>query len=221
MDAGPSWDGDDLFSPPPLPAQTIRRESASPEHGARLALRPQELQENVHTAAHPRAPGGQREASTFTAPQQINDVYHRPPPPHWNMGPAQAQPSDMFSQAVGQDPSWPQRFNTLGLSVVAVGAGAAIGGAVSKGVAGAGAGALFGGAAVNAYRAVAAYRQGTPQADKEGRISLLFGVLAAAGGGYLWYQFVHKRRRPMKANPEEVDDDLDLGGSCDIRPAGP
>ena len=103
----------------------------------------------------------------------------------------------------------------LGLATVLVAAGAAVGlhyGGPFGGLAG----SLLGGAVANGYRAVSYYRQGTPDADKEAKISAAYAVIAAAGGGYLSYKFAgDKRRRP---NPP--DDDDPPRERCRPRPVG-
>jgi hypothetical protein len=107
----------------------------------------------------------------------------------------------------------------LGLATVAVAVGAAVGlhyGGPFGGLAG----SMLGGAAINAYRAVAFYRQGTPEADHEAKVSGAYAVLAAAGGGYLSYRMASSPP-PRRRNPSPADDDDDDGSTaCRPRPVG-
>lgn len=130
---------------------------------------------------------------------------------------------------------------SVGLVFLGLAAGLAAG-AHFGGVAGAGVGTILGGAAVNILRAASNVRKGTPEADREARVSLLYGTAAAVAGGVAWVKFVKPRQ--MRPNPEptgptvyvigadEVDmsspsvlgpENLErlLGSSCDIRPVGP
>lgn len=75
----------------------------------------------------------------------------------------------------------------LGLSTVAVGL-AAIVGANYGGVYGGLAGSLFGGAGINAWRAIAQLREGTPEGKHEALVSGTYAFLAAAIGGFVAYK---------------------------------
>jgi hypothetical protein len=111
--------------------------------------------------------------------------------------------------AFGQEPTEAQkqaRF-LVGMSVVAVGAGAAVG-YTYGGLYGALAGALFGGTAANAYRAYSNVVKGTDEGDKEAKVSGTYAVVTAALGGFLWYKLVEKSKTgKMTENPEDAGDD--------------
>jgi hypothetical protein len=106
----------------------------------------------------------------------------------------------------------------LGLATVAVAVGAAVG-VYYGGPFGGVAGSMLGGAAINAYRALAFYRQGTPEADREAKISGAYAVIAAAGGGYLSYRVAGSAAPPRRRNPE-VESEEDEGTRCRPRPVG-
>jgi hypothetical protein len=123
-------------------------------------------------------------------------------------------------EAVG-DVSPPPEASTshmLGLATVAVAVGAAVGlnyGGPFGGLAG----SILGGAAVNAYRAVAFYRQGTQEGDHEAKVSGAYAVLAAAGGGYLAYR-MSTSSPPRRRNPSPTDDDEGETTPCRPRRVG-
>jgi hypothetical protein len=120
---------------------------------------------------------------------------------------------------MGEDtPPEASTSHMLGLATVAVAVGAAIGihyGGPFGGLAG----SILGGAAVNTYRAVAFYRQGTPEGDHEAKVSGAYAVLAAAGGGYLSYR-IAQGDPPRRRNPTQQVDDDDEPARCRPRPVG-
>jgi hypothetical protein len=77
--------------------------------------------------------------------------------------------------------------HTLGLALLLVGIGSAVG-VKYGGLFGGAAGAMYGGSAVNAIRAARCVIQGTPQADKEAAVSATYAVLGAAVASYLVWQ---------------------------------
>jgi len=110
---------------------------------------------------------------------------------------------------------------TLGLSVIAVAGGAALGLYYGGGW-GALAGSLFGGAAVGAYRAATHVKQGTPESDKEAIASGTAAVGAAAIGGVIWAKLVEARLTPnIPQQKKQHKDVLENPDTCDIRPVGP
>jgi hypothetical protein len=125
--------------------------------------------------------------------------------------------------AVGDDPP-PEATpsHMLGLTTLSVATGVAVG-AYYGGVLGSIAGSFFGGAIVNAYRAMAFYRQGSPDGDHEAKVSATYALLAAAAGGYVSYKYV-KPRHPGRFDENPAgggdDDDGDQPTSCRPRPSG-
>lgn len=123
--------------------------------------------------------------------------------------------------AIGQLPteSEKQARFLVGMSVVSVGAGAAVG-YTYGGLYGALAGALFGGTAANMYRAYANVVKGTDEGDKEAKVSGTYAVVTAALGGFLWYKLVEKSKTgKMKENPgDDEPDDPDDSGKSKILP---
>lgn len=77
--------------------------------------------------------------------------------------------------------------NVLGLSLVAVTGGAAIGWHLG-GPYGALAGLLFGGAATNLLTAGYQVTRGTPDADRDAAVRAFYGIGAAGAGAYLLYK---------------------------------
>lgn len=177
----------------------------------------------VSTSAQPRVQGSPREQLEYRAAVPVHDVYAPPPVPSPRVGPPPMpvmQPgyAPMHAQAVGRIEH--EQAHTLGLSFLAVAAGIAAG-AYYGGLPGAAAGSLFGGTAVNALRAFSYFKEGTDEGDKEGRISATYGVVAAAGGGLLWWRYVHGGERYVANPPDEVDFDTARDTPCGIRPVGP
>jgi hypothetical protein len=113
----------------------------------------------------------------------------------------------MHQQAIGAS----EPPSHLGLSLLALGLGIGIG-AQRGGLAGAAAGGLLAGAVVNGYHAFSSYRQGTPDADKEGSVAALYGLVGAVGGGWLWMKYVRGHER-FAENPSD--------DRCSVRRAGP
>jgi hypothetical protein len=189
--------------------------AAYPEYGVSPQLEPVQHPDYVGGAGEAQAPLGPPEHHSMMTHGVQNDVYaaampQRPRPP---------APGEMpfNAQAVGQAPSG---AGTLGASLLAVTIGGVAGGKYG-GWAGAGAGVLFAGAAINAYRAMKSYKDGSDAGDKEGRVSALYTLVGAGGGAFLWTKYADKKR--MARNP---DDDVempetDFGEPCGIRPVGP
>ena len=116
-----------------------------------------------------------------------------------------------------------QRSNTLGLSILGMAAGALIG-SYYGGVFGGIAGSLFFGSGINAVKAFSAYKQGTPDAEKEAKVSGTYAVAAGALGGLVWYKLVSRDHQPgwrtaAKPNRRRSYDYDD--NPCDIRLVGP
>jgi len=137
---------------------------------------------------------------------------------------AMATPGRGPVQAYGElePPGEARASHLFGLATVLVGTGAAIG-FYYGGAFGGLAGSLFGGASVNAYRAFAFYRMGSPEADNEAKVSGTYAVIAAGLAGYLAYK--HAKPRVATANPEAEEETEQQGQgeqeSCATRPVGP
>lgn len=149
-----------------------------------------------------------------------------PPPGMQMMPPGYGQPG--MPMPVGVMPQ--EGSHMLGLSALAVGGGAVLGYRYG-GLWGSFAGGLLGGAAVNAYRALYYYKEGSEEGDKEAAVSATYAALTAAVGGYL---IATKKMVPVPdgatPNPpggddgRDEDEDEDEGvppGPCAMRPAGP
>lgn len=184
-----------------------------PEYGVSAQLEPDMDPDFVGGGAEEPAPGPPEHHSMMTHGVQ-NDVYAAPLPQGPPPMPAGVP---MHAQAVGQTPGG--GTNSLGVSLLAVGVGGAVGGKYG-GWAGAGAGVLFAGAAINAVRALKSYRTGSEAGDKEGRVSALYTLVGAGGGALLWTKYAEPR---MTRNPGGDDDEeeTDFGILCGIRPVGP
>jgi len=232
----------DFAAPAGPPPRAIQTQSRHPEQGARPQLEVVDDMMFVDTAGEPPVPGGPPEHHSMRVRQPTVDVYGpgpgaRPPSPHGPPprpmpGPG-GPPPPYHSQAIGATPGHPppQRAmgqsgggnGMLGLSLLTLTLGTAIG-AKYKGIAGAAAGGLAAGGAMNLLRASQQYMRGTPQADKEGRVSATYGVIGAAGAGLIAYRYIFDQGKrggdpdAFKPNPE---DDVDDGNDCDIRPVGP
>ncbi len=143
--------------------------------------------------APPRQP-----TPTVMSPPQPSEQPAQPPWYQQPMGPMQP------SEGMGADVA-PSGSNMLGVSLLLIGAGAAVGGTYG-GLIGAGAGMLIAGAAVNAVRAVKNVTQGTPEADREAAIS---GTFAVAGAGLAFYLLYRSRKDAATPNGEDDDEDDD------------
>lgn len=117
--------------------------------------------------------------------------------------------------------------HTLGISILGIVAGAAIG-TYYGGPFGGLAGSLFAGAGINAYRAMKYYTAGTD--DSEAKVSGTYAVVSAAAGGALWYYFVSERQqKPMRRNASKrsggrrdyKEFSQNAPDDCNIRPVGP
>jgi hypothetical protein len=87
----------------------------------------------------------------------------------------------------------PENGHTLGLALLLVGVGSAIGvryGGVFGGVAG----AVYGGSTVNAIRAGRAVVQGTPEADKEAMVSATYAVIGAGFATWLVWKSTQRKK---------------------------
>ena len=200
-----------------LPTAELGPPQSSPEHG-------------VVPELAPNLPAG-RETHHLGARRPIHDVYAAPMPQMPAM-PAPQYPWPVHTEAVGgfehggmgHAPLGHDESNghSLALSIVLVGAGAAVG-AKYGGLPGAGAGVLAGGALANTWRALSHFKLGSEAGDKEGRVSAVYALLGAAAGGLIWWRYV-ETPKAMYRNPDD-DDDADALGfdemPCRIRPAGP
>ncbi len=103
---------------------------------------------------------------------------------------------------LAEEPAFKQPISghVLGVVTIAVGIGVAAG-IYYGGPFGAVAGSLFGGSVANAYKAVTAYKSGTPDGDAEAKVSATYAILAAALGGWVAYKFA-KPRTGYERNPE-------------------
>jgi hypothetical protein len=183
-------------------------------------MQPQQ-HEHYAPSTEPKAPGPP-EHLVYGANQPIRDVYDAPVPQMPALPPP--GPAPMYGQAIGEIPQ--EGAHTLGLSLLAIAGGIAVG-AKTGGLPGAAAGSLFAGAAVNALRAVAYFKEGTDEDDREGRVSALYGVIGAVGGGVLWSRYV-QGGDTFAENPDEdvlleEEEDVEVipNTPCGIRPAGP
>ena len=132
--------------------------------------------------------------------------YNYPPVPMQPIGTAEEVQSNVAKHMVG-------------LSILLAVGGAAIG-YTKGGPYGALAGSLFGGAAVNAYRAIKFYMDGSEDGAREAVVSGTYALVAAAGGGFLWYKFVHEKHEPVRENPG-CEKNVMGENPCGIRRAGP
>lgn len=118
-------------------------------------------------------------------------------------------PGGSFPMSIEPMPTQPMRASiplenghTLGLSVLAVGIGSALG-LTYAGLFGGVGGGLAGGGAVNLLRAYKHFVKGTPADDKEATISATYGVLSVAASIYLFY----KGRSSPKPNESKSKND--------------
>jgi hypothetical protein len=112
------------------------------------------------------------------------------------------RPYDPRAQLAQDSPAYPPLSgHVLGVVTVAVGTGAAAG-VYYGGPFGGVAGSLFGGALANLYKAVTAYKSGTPEGDAEAKVSATYAVIAAAVGGWVAYRFAKPRTPGYEHNPE-------------------
>jgi hypothetical protein len=136
-----------------------------------------------------------------------------PLPPQQMVQAPQMQPVGEMAQ---------ESSHLLGLSMLAVAAGAALGiryGGLYGGIAG----GLVGGAGVNAFRALHYYKEGSDEGDKEARVSATYAALATALSGYLLVRHVEPREEATP-NPEGGEPDVPVvepSGPCAIRAVGP
>jgi hypothetical protein len=93
-----------------------------------------------------------------------------PPPGMPSSGAAPAPTSGLGATVISEN------GHTLGLALLLVGVGGAIG-VKYGGLFGGSAGAVYGGSAVNAIRAARAVMQGTPEADREALVSASYAVV--------------------------------------------
>jgi hypothetical protein len=93
------------------------------------------------------------------------------PAPPSGMPSSVAAPASGFGAA-----AIPENGHTLGLALLLVGVGGAIG-VKYGGLFGGAAGTVYGGSAVNAIRAARAVMQGTPEADREALVSASYAVV--------------------------------------------
>jgi hypothetical protein len=117
-----------------------------------------------------------------------------------------------YPQAFGVDPSAaePQRpperipqdnAHTLGLGLLLVGVGSAIGAKYGGGMFGGLSGGLYGGSIMNLARAARAVTIGTPEADREAVVSGTYAVLGGALASYLLYRGLHDKGGKKKDYP--------------------
>lgn len=127
----------------------------------------------------------------------------RAPDPPMDLPPVMGMPPML--PAVGHIP--PEHAHTLGVSVVSVAVGTVLG-ARYGGIYGGLAGGLFAGAAVNAYRAMTHFKQGSAESDREAKVSGTYAVGAAAIGAVIWAKLA-KGPMPFTANKKASRDDAD------------
>ncbi len=142
-------------------------------------------------------------------------------------------------QLSGDSPINNENAHMLGLSVLLVGVGTWLGVKYAGGIFGGLAGSLLAGGAINAYRAVKYYREGSLESDAEAKVSGTYAVISAGVGLYLLTQHSTKyKSRASRFNENSLDEEesspesilptkvvLDkkqLGcNPCNIRKAGP
>jgi hypothetical protein len=212
-------------APTPMPAQQMRVQPQVPMLPQRSSvISPMGSNEHKFLAV----PGQDMMPGALAAPMPSQYVQY----PEYDQGQQQMVRYPGPIGAMGQELTEDQKAARMavGVSVVAVGAGAAVG-YTYGGIYGAFAGALFGGATVNAYRAYANVVKGTDAGDKEAKVSGTYAVVTAALGGFLWYKLVEKDKSKMMANPgsdgeddgpDEPEDEpevLPTQGACSIRKA--
>jgi len=135
-------------------------------------------------------------------------------------GPGYFDPS--FGYGLGPDVE--AGSHLLGLSVLAVTIGA-IAGMKYGGPYGGVAGTAFAGGAVNGYRALRYFQEGTDESTAEATVSGTYALLAFGIGALVWHKLANPEEKPYKANAEAPPTD-ELGyasnsGRCGIRPVGP
>jgi hypothetical protein len=108
-----------------------------------------------------------------------------PPPPPGAVQPAAA--------AHGLGAAVPENGHTLGLALLLVGVGSAIG-VKYGGLFGGTAGAVYGGSAVNAIRAARSVTLGTPDADKEAMVSATYAVIGASFATWLIWKSSQRKK---------------------------
>jgi hypothetical protein len=111
-----------------------------------------------------------------------------PPPPGLAPSSPEAAPVNGFGANLV-----PENGHTLGLALLLVGVGSAIGvkyGGVFGGVAG----AVYGGSTVNGIRAARAVVQGTPEADKEAMVSATYAVIGAGFATWLVWKSTQRKK---------------------------
>jgi len=121
-----------------------------------------------------------------------------------------AQQAEMMQHAarpVGDDAAAAGGGETsLGITILAVAAGAVLGSSFAGGLAGAAGGALLGAAAANGFKAAKAVTKGDEAADKAAMVDGSFALGGAALGAYLLYQ---ARKGKTTATPNESDDEAE------------
>ena len=166
-----------------------------------------------HEMPSPFAKGLERSPGSNVMPMPAG---YGPPLVNYNYPPVPMQ------QSVGdiQEVRTSVHKHMVGLSFLLAGGGA-VAGYTQGGAYGALAGSFFGGAAVNVYRAVKFYMDGSEEGAKEAVVSGTYALVAAAAGGFLWYKFVYdKKPERVRENPT-CEKNVMGDNPCGIRKAGP
>lgn len=134
-------------------------------------------------------------------------------PPQWAPPGMGIAPSDLVDV---------ERSNLLGVSIITLLVGAGVGHHFGGAVGGI-VGFLGAGAAVNTYRAVKGYTQGSPEGDAEARVAGTFAVVGAAAAGgiaYKWWPRHHSARLGVFARNESSEATGDFDESSPLAPRG-
>lgn len=108
-----------------------------------------------------------------------------------------------------QPPPAQQGESSLGLTLVALAAGAVLGGVFAGGATGVAGGALLGAAAANGFRAVRGVTKGDEASDKEAAVDGAFALAGAAAGVYMLYKANQGESSFLSNKVEEPEDEED------------
>lgn len=196
------------FDMPPAPGEFVAPEHAATRPAATAAMVPV----STGSPASPQPPSFQDlQAQAFEQMQAQMRAQQE------QLAMLRAQQAEMMQRggAMGDPPTEGGGETSLGLTILAVAAGAVLGSTFAGGVAGAAGGALLGAAAANGLRAAKSVTKGDEAADKAAMVDGTFAIGGAALGAYLLY-----RARSGKsllpnaaAEPNEPEDEHDDEGA--------
>lgn len=204
-------DGYDAFGPPPADPYGAPPPAAPPPR--RPPSQPQPAPPDDSSPSHVNPMVRQPGAPSAPPPAAPAPGCPGAPPPGYPAVRVPAgSPARSLQPPMGQIEH--ERAHMLGLSVVGIGLGSAVGWHYGGG-GGALAGTVFGGAAVNAYRAYHYFMEGTPDATKEAMINATYAVVLTGLAAWWWSENVAEgpaELTPNQPTPSEP---------CHIRPVGP